>query len=75
VSVCVPHIVARQRLGTFPWQRIHETVEELLEEVFLCVCVCGLCRIKVESLGLSVYSSIVARQWLGKHVLAAISKS
>jgi hypothetical protein len=28
----------------------------------------GPCRIKGESVGLSVYLSIVARQWLGKHV-------
>jgi hypothetical protein len=31
---------------------------------------CGPCHIKGESVGLSVYTPIVARQWLGKHVPA-----
>jgi hypothetical protein len=47
LSVClslhVSPIVTRQRLGkTLPRQRIHVTIEELLDASFLC----GLCRIK-----------------------------
>jgi hypothetical protein len=37
----------------------------------MCPFIYSTCRIKGESVGLSVYSATVARQRLGKHVLAA----
>jgi hypothetical protein len=51
----------------FPRQRIHDTKKNHWTRRILC----GPCCIKGESMGLSLYPPIVARQWLCKHVPAA----
>jgi hypothetical protein len=67
MSVCVsPHISPRQRLGRHVPMATN-TCNNIRRRRFLY----GSCRIKREPVGLSVYPAIVARQWLGKHVLAA----
>jgi hypothetical protein len=62
VFVCVSLlIVARQRFGdTFLWQRIHATIEELLEASFSIQFV----SYEKKSVGLSVNPPIVARHLL-----------
>jgi hypothetical protein len=64
VSVCVSlPIVARQQLG----KHIHAAAKNCWRRCFLH----RPCRVKWESVGLSVYPPIVARQRLGKHFHAA----
>jgi hypothetical protein len=63
MSACVSPVslLDNGSVYTFPRQRIHET-NNCWTRRFLC----GPCRMKWDSVGLSVYCHIVARQWLGK---------
>jgi hypothetical protein len=66
VSICVYplSLIGNGSVNTLSWQRIHATTEEFLKFRILY----GPCHTKGQSVGLSVYPLIVARQQLGKHV-------
>jgi hypothetical protein len=83
VSMCIPPIVARQRLSksvsllsllgngsvnTFPWQRIHPTIEELLD-----ACVRGSLCITLSLLGNSAVKAFPRqRRIVGEVVFYAV---
>jgi hypothetical protein len=65
--MCIPPIVARQRLGIHvPAATNARNKEEFLDALFSV----GSVSYQSKPVGLSVYP-VVARQWLGKHVPAA----
>jgi hypothetical protein len=66
--VCSVSLLGNGSVGTFPQQWTHRKKQNSWTRHFLC----GPCRIKGESVGLSVYPHIVTSQWIGKHTPVAM---